>query len=203
MMTINYTDLQSMFDRAFSEHMEARATKMLKRGTFQPILNTLATKIGSEHYHPDKVTGIARVYHDEKTNENVYIVYGRDITKGLYEPLNMVLTGETAYVVFIDNIAKDYKNVDGWPLHNLMAICEFVTDLMTAESILWAMHMAEEFDRSYMPTICELEGYQHIEAVYKDLGATLQDSIVKFYEDYEFNRKVRDAYDVLCSLPLI
>lgn len=204
MMTINYTDLQSMFNRAFSEYMEARAAKMLDRGTYQYIINAMEKDM--DDCDVDNIKGIIRIYHNEPTNESVYIIYGRDITKNkqnVYELLNFVLTGEEANIILVDNIATDYKNVDGWPLFNLMVICESVTGNLTPEALLWAIHMAEEFDPTYMGTICKLEGYQHFDTVYKEIGATLQDSIAKFYEDHDFNKKVKDAYNVLLELPCI
>ena len=194
-MRINYIEMQDMFDRAFSEYMEARAAKMLNRGTYQYVINAMEQDM--ESCNADNIKGIIRVYHNETFNESVYIVYGRDITKNkhiVHELLTFVLTGEEATIVFLDNIATDYKHVDGWPLYNLMAICGVVSCVGTDESLLWAIHMAEEFDPTYMGTICKLEGYQVFNAVYKEIGATLQDSIAKFYEDNEFNMKVKDAY---------
>ena len=194
-MRINYIEMQDMFDRAFSEYMEARAAKMLNRGTYQYVINAMEQDM--ESCNVDNIKGIIRVYHNETFNESVYIVYGRDITKNkhiVHDLLIFVLTGEEATIVFLDNIATDYKHVDGWPLYNLMTICRVVSRVGTCESLLWAIHMAEEFDPTYMGTICKLEGYQAFDAVYKEIGATLQDSIAKFYEDHEFNRKVKDAY---------
>ena len=40
-MRINYIEMQDMFDRAFSEYMEARAAKMLNRGTYQYVINAM------------------------------------------------------------------------------------------------------------------------------------------------------------------
>lgn len=203
-MTINYIDLQTMFNKAFSEYMEARAAKMLDRGTYQYVINAMEKDM--ETCIVDNIKGIIRVYHNDSANESVYIVYGRNITKnnhGVYETLTFVLTGEEATIILVDNIATDYKNIDGWPLYNLMTICEVVTDNMTCESLLWAIHMAEEFDPTYMGTICKLEGYQHFNAVYKEIGATLQESVAKFYDDRDFNKKVKDAYYVLLDLPSI
>lgn len=203
-MRINYIEMQDMFDRAFSEYMEARAAKMLNRGTYQYVINAMEQDM--ESCNVDNIKGIIRVYHNEAFNESVYIVYGRDITKDkhiVHELLTFVLTGEEATIILLDNIATDYKNVDGWPLYNLMAICGVVSCIGTEESLLWAIHMAEEFDPTYMGTICKLEGYQAFDAVYKEIGATLQESMAKFYEDRDFNKKVKDAYYVLLDLPSI
>ena len=203
-MRVNYIELQNMFNRAFSEYMEARAAKLLHRGMFQNVINAMNKDISDCNIN--NIKGISCVYRNESTKESVYIVYGRNITKDKYavtRPLTFVLTGEEATVVLIDNIATDYKNVDGWPLYNLMSICENVTNTMAYEALLWAIHMAEEFDPTYMATICKLDGYQHFDTAYKDIGDTLEDSIAKFYEDEEFNKKVKDAYSVLLDLPSI
>lgn len=203
-MRINYIEMQDMFDRAFSEYMEARAAKMLNRGTYQYVINAMEQDM--ESCNVDNIKGIIRVYHNETFNESVYIVYGRDITKNkhiVHELLTFVLTGEEATIVFLDNIATDYKNVDGWPLYNLMTICRVVSSVETCESLLWAIHMAEEFDPTYMRTICKLEGYQPFDVVYKEIGATLQESMAKFYEDRDFNKKVKHAYYELLDLPSI
>ena len=203
-MRVNYIELQSMFNRAFSEYMEARAAKLLRRGMFQYVIDAMDKDI--KNCNIDNIKGIIRVYREESTKESVYIVYGRNITNDKYavtRGLTFVLTGEEATIILLDNIATDYKNVDGWPLYNLMSICENVTNTMTYEALLWAIHMAEEFDPTYMSSICKLDGYQHFDAVYKEIGNTLEDSITKFYENKDFNKKVKNAYSVLLDLPSI
>ena len=193
-MTINYVDLQSMLNKAFSEYMEARAAKMLDRGTYQYVINAMEKDM--KECTVDNIKGIIRINYNSSANESVYIVYGRNITAEhtVCKHITFVLTGEEATIILVDNIATDYENIDGWPLYKLMYICEFVTDYNAPEALLWAIHMAEEFDPTYMETICKSERYQVYNAVYKEIGATLQDSIAKFYEDHEFNKKVKDAY---------
>ena len=193
-MKINYVDLQSMLSKAFSEYMEARAAKMLDRGTYQYVINAMEKDMNE--CNVENIKGIIRINYNSSANESVYIVYGRNITaeRTVCKHITFVLTGEEATIILVDNIATDYENIDGWPLYKLMYICETVTDYTTPESLLWAIHMAEEFDPTYMETICKLEGFQDYNAVYKEIGATLQDSIAKYYEDHEFNKKVKDAY---------
>ena len=193
-MKINYVDLQSMLNKAFSEYMEARAAKMLDRGTYQYVINAMEKDMNE--CNVENIKGIIRINYNSSANESVYIVYGRNITakRVVYKHITFVLTGEEATIILVDNIATDYENIDGWPLYKLINICEFVTHYSAPESLIWAIHMAEEFDPTYMGTICKLEGYQVFNAVYKEIGATLQDSIAKFYEDHEFNMKVKDAY---------
>ena len=193
-MTINYVDLQSMLNKAFSEYMEARAAKMLDRGTYQYVINAMEKDM--KECTVDNIKGIIRINYNSSANESVYIVYGRNITaeRTVCKHITFVLTREEATIILVDNIATDYENIDGCPLYKLMYICEFVTDYNAPEALLWAIHMAEEFDPTYMETICKSERYQVYNAVYKEIGATLQDSIAKFYEDHEFNKKVKDAY---------
>ena len=204
-MKLNYITLQEMFNNAFSEHMERRAEKNLKRHMYIQVLDALERQFEStnESFHADKVTGIVSVSHDEKTNESVYIVYGRGVTRIRYETIHMVLTGSTGYVIFMDNIATDYENVSAWPLYNLMAICEYLTDLRTPEAILWSIHMAEVFDRTYMPAMTQEKPEDNLlSAVYQDIGATLTDSITTYYEDAKFCAKVKAAYAALEALPI-
>ena len=193
-MTIIYVDLQSMLNTAFSEYMEARAAKMLDRGIYKYVINAMEKDMNE--CNVENIKGIIRIIYNSSANESVYIVYGRNITakRIVYKHITFVLTGEEATIILVDNIATDYENIDGWPLYKLINICEFVTHYSAPESLIWAIHMAEEFDPTYMGTICKLEGYQVFNAVYKEIGATLQDSIAKFYEDHEFNMKVKDAY---------
>ena len=61
-MTINYEDLQSMLNKAFSEYMEGRAAKMLGRGTYQYVINAMEKDMNECNI--ENIKGIIRIIYN-------------------------------------------------------------------------------------------------------------------------------------------